>query len=129
MSETKDNRYKWLHIRLKEDEHTKINKKFAASTCRKLSEYARHVLLDKVVTVYQRNRSLDDFMSEMIKLRNELNSIGNNLNQSVKKLHTLSQLHEFKNWIIQNENHYTILLEKIDEIKNKINQISDEWLR
>lgn len=129
MSETKDNRYKWLHIRLKEDEHSKINKKFSASTCRKLSEYARRVLLDKVVTVYQRNRSLDDFMAEMIKLRNELNSIGNNFNQSVKKLHTLSQLPEFKNWIIQNENHYKILLEKVEEIKSKINQISDEWLQ
>ena len=116
MSETKDNRYKWLHIRLKEDEHSKINKKFTASTCRKLSEYARRVLLDKVVTVYQRNRSLDDFMAEMIRLRNELNSIGINFNQSVKKLHTLSQLQEFKNWIIHNENQYKILLEKVDEI-------------
>lgn len=129
MSETKDNRYKWLHIRLKEDEHSKINKKFTASTCRKLSEYARRVLLDKVVTVYQRNRSLDDFMAEMIRLKNELNSIGINFNQSVKKLHTLSHLSEFKNWIIQNENHYKLLLEKMEEIKSKINQISDEWLQ
>ncbi len=129
MSETKDNRYKWLHIRLKEDEHSKIHMKFSASACRKLSEYARRVLLDKVITVYQRNRSLDDFMTEMIHLRNELNSIGNNFNQSVKKLHSISQLPEFKNWIMQNENHYKILLEKVDQIKNKINQISDEWLR
>ena len=59
MSETNNSRYKWLHIRLKEDEHRKINEKFSASTCRKLSEYARRVLLDKVVTIYQRNRSLD----------------------------------------------------------------------
>ena len=129
MSESKNNRNRWLHIRLKEDEHSKISKKFSSSTCRKLSEYARRVLLDKVVTMYQRNQSLDDFMTEMIRLRNELNSIGNNFNQSVKKLHTLSRLHEFKNWIAQNQNDYKILLEKVDEIKNKINQISDEWLR
>lgn len=129
MSETKNNRHKWLHIRLKEDEHIKINKKFAASTCRKLSEYARRVLLDKVITVNQRNQSLDDFMAEMIKLRNELNAIGNNVNQSVKKLHTLSQLQELKNWIILNDNHQKTLLKNVEEIKCKINQISDEWLR
>src|SRR5690349_6296670 len=129
MSEKNNNRYKWLHIRLKEDEHIKINKKFSASTCRKLSEYARRVLLDKVITVNQRNQSLDDFMTEMIKLRNELNKIGNNFNQSVKKLHTLEQIFEFKSWLITNETDKKMLFEKIDEIKLKINQISDKWLQ
>src|ERR1051325_4458904 len=104
MSNTKKNLSKWLHIRLKEEDYNKINSKFSKSTCRKLSEYARRVLLDKVITVNQRNHSLDDFMTEMIKLRNELNAIGNNLNQSVKKLHTLSQLPEFKSWLLLNEN-------------------------
>ena len=129
MSDTKQNHSKWLHIRLKETEYDKINQKFSKSTCRKLSEYARRVLLEKQITVNQRNQSLDDFMAEMIRLRNELNAIGNNLNQSVKKLYTLSQIHEFKNWIISNENSTKILFEKVDEIKNKINQISDKWLQ
>ncbi len=129
MSDTKQNHSKWLHIRLKEADYNKINQKFSKSTCRKLSEYARRVLLEKQITVNQRNQSLDDFMAEMIRLRNELNAIGNNLNQSVKKLYTLHQIHEFKNWIISNENTTKILFEKVDEIKNKINQISDKWLQ
>jgi hypothetical protein len=129
MSETKMNLSKWLHIRLKEDDYKKIYGKFSKSTYRKLSEYARRVLLNKVVTVNQRNQSLDDFMTEMIKLRNELNAIGNNFNQSVKKLHTLTQFHEFKTWIILNESNEKILLEKVEEIKTKINQISDRWLQ
>ena len=129
MSETKQNHSKWLHIRLKEKEYDKIHQKFSKSTCRKLSEYARRVLLEKQITVNQRNQSLDDFMAEMIRLRNELNAIGNNLNQSVKKLYTLSQIQEFKTWIISNENRTKILFEKVDEIKNKINQISDKWLQ
>ena len=52
-----------------------------------------------VVATY-RNQSLDDFMAEMMQLRGELNSIGNNVNQAVKKLHTLQQIAEFRNWII-----------------------------
>ena len=129
MSETKSRLSKWLHIRLKEEDYNKINRKFSKSTCRKLSEYARRVLLDKVITVNQRNQSLDDFMREMIKLRNELKAIGNNLNQSVKKLHTLNQISEFKTWLIANEIHQKVLAEKVDEIKSKINQISDKWLQ
>jgi len=129
MSEIKNNHSKWLHIRLKEDEYNRIHKKFSSSTCRKLSEYARRVLLDKVIITNQRNQSLDDFMTEMIRLRNELNAIGNNFNQSVKRLHTLSQLQEFKSWLIQSENSQKNLFDKIDEIKSKINQISDKWLQ
>ena len=129
MSDTKQNHSKWLYIRLKETEYDKINLKFSKSTCRKLSEYARRVLLEKQITVNQRNQSLDDFMAEMIRLRNELNAIGNNFNQSVKKMYTLSQIQEFKNWIISTENRTKILFEKVDEIKNKINQISDKWLQ
>jgi hypothetical protein len=129
MSDTKQNHSKWLHIRLKETDYNKINQKFSKSTCRKLSEYARRVLLEKQITVNQRNQSFDDFMAEMIRLRNELNAIGNNLNQSVKKLYMLSQIHEFKIWIISNENRIKILFEKVDAIKNKINQISDKWLQ
>jgi len=129
MSETKKNNSKWLHIRLKEEEYNKIHKKFEASTCRKLSEYARRILLDKVVTVNQRNQSLDDFMAEMVRLRNELHSIGNNFNQAVKKLHTLQKIEEFKTWLLLHEATRKMLLEKVENIKQKIAQISDKWLQ
>jgi len=87
------------------------------------------VLFNKPITVYQRNKSLDDFMAEMMLLRNELNSVGNNLNQAVKKLHTLQQIPDFKNWIISYETEKQTLFNKVDEIKNRINKIADEWLQ
>ena len=80
-------------------------------------------------TLKERNKSLDDFMTEMISLRNELNSIGNNFNQAVKKLHTLQQIAEFKAWIITYELEKKILFNRVDEIKNRINKIADEWLQ
>lgn len=129
MSETNSKHSKWLHIRLKEDDYKNIYQKYSSSTCRKLSEYARRVLLDKAITVNQRNQSLDDFMTEMIRLRSELKAIGNNLNQSVKKMHTLNQISEFKTWLIANGMYQKILSEKVEEIKSKINQISDKWLQ
>jgi hypothetical protein len=48
-------------------------------------------------------------MTEMIRLTNELKSIGNNLNQSVKKLHILEQISEFRAWIIIIEKQQQIL--------------------
>ena len=118
-----------IGLRLTKKEYQQIEKQFNNSTVKKMSDYVRHVLFDKPITVYQRNKSLDDFMTEMISLRNELNSIGNNFNQAVKKLHTLQQIAEFKAWIITYELEKKILFNKVDEIKNRINKIADEWLQ
>jgi hypothetical protein len=68
-------------------------------------------------------------MAEMIILRNELNGIGNNFNQSIKKLHTLQHIPEFRNWIITYDLEKKVLFNKVDEIKNRINKIADEWLQ
>ena len=129
MSNSKQTHSKCLHIRLKEEEYNQIQKKFEVSTCRKLSEYARRVLLDKTITVNQRNQSLDDFMAEMIRLRNELHPVGNNFNQAVKRLHTLEKIPEFKSWLLLYEGSRKLLLEKIENIKQKIAQLSDKWLQ
>ncbi len=74
-----------------------------------------------------RNQSLDDFMAEMIELRNQLSAIGNNFNQAVKKLHTLEQIPDFKTWIITSDMQKQILFNKLDEIKKRINQFAEKW--
>lgn len=121
--------WKWLHIRMKEEQYNQIKSNFESSTEHKLSEYARKVLLNKPVRILHRNRSLDDFMTEMIALRGELNAIGNNYNQVVKRLHALQDFPEIKTWLLLNESARQLLLKKVDEIKSKIYQINDQWLR
>ncbi len=68
-------------------------------------------------------------MTDAIKLRNELNSIGNNFNQAVKKLYTLSQITEFKSWIIYFKTEEKNLANKISEIKNYIEKTGEKWLQ
>ena len=123
------NRTKWLHLRLTPDEYQKIMKEFNKSTCRKISDYARKNLLQKPIVNTYRNKSLDDFMAEMIRLRMELNAIGNNFNQAVKKLHTLHQIADFKQWFISYELDKKILFNKVDEIKKHIQKFAESWLR
>jgi hypothetical protein len=74
-----------------------------------------------------RNKSMDDFMAELILLRSELNAIGNNYNQAVKKLHFIQAIPEFKAWFLINETLQASLLRKVEEIKLRINQFSDKW--
>jgi hypothetical protein len=124
-----NNRTQWLHLRLKPEEYDRLHRQFKKTTCRKLSHYSRKLLLGKPVVCTYRNQSLDDFMAEMIHLRADLNSIGNNFNQAVKKLHTLQQIGEFRSWITTYEMEKQTLLNKVEEIKNRINKIADQWLQ
>lgn len=129
MSEGKSNRTVILQARVTAEESKKIRAKMANSTCRKMSDFIRYALLDKTLTVKQRNQSLDDFMTEMIALRKELSAIGTNYNQVVKRLHVLSEAQDIKSWLLLNEGTRKILLDKVEQIKVKINQINDQWLQ
>ncbi len=128
MEEENINRTRIVGLRLTTDEYTKIEKKWKASTCRKLSEYIRRTLFGKPIVMTYRNSSQDDLMAELTRLRNELNAVGNNFNQVVKKLHTLSQVPELKSWMMTYEVEKRILYNKLDEIRNNIKKLLEIWL-
>jgi MobC-like protein len=124
-----ENRKRIVGVRFTTKEYEQIEKKWKASTCRKLSEYVRKIIFNKPIVATYRNKSLDDLMTEMIKLKKELNGIGNNFNQAVKKLHTLHQIPEFKEWIEVYEAEKNLLLNKVEEIKNVTGKIGEQWLQ
>ena len=127
MKKTRQVRKGWLTVRLNEDEEKKLNKLYAGTTSNSLSEYARDVLLREPVNIIYRNQTADEFLAEMILLKNELNAIGKNFNQVVHKLHTLDHVSELKAWAILNETSKKTFLKKVDEIKEKMNQICQQW--
>ncbi|MBE0392471.1 plasmid mobilization relaxosome protein MobC [Flavobacterium sp. PL002] len=129
MEKGNSNRTRIIGLRLTTAEYAKIERKWKASTCRKLSDYVRRSLFDKPIVTTYRDASLDQFMLQMIQLRNELNAIGNNFNQAVKKLHILQQIPEFKSWLIRYELESKILFNKIDEVKKSIQKFAELWLR
>lgn len=124
----KVNRNRRLTVRFSEAEFNKIEVSFRTTTKRKLSEYVRFVLLEKPVTVYTRDQSMDDMLALFNSLRNELSAIGNNFNQAVKKLHTMDRIPEIKSWAEGSEKHRELFMEKVGEINQKIAQLSDKWL-
>ena len=129
MKAENSNRTRIIGLRLTLGEYAKIERRWKASTCRKLSDYVRRSLFDKPIVTIYRDTSLDDFMLEMIRLRAELNAIGNNFNQAVKKLHILQQIPEFKSWLISYELERKILFNKVDDVKKYIQKFAESWLQ
>ncbi|MFC0778687.1 plasmid mobilization relaxosome protein MobC [Flavobacterium sp. HJSW_4] len=129
MKDEKKNRTRWLHLRLSEQEYKLLQKYFAESLCPKLSDFARKNLLKKPVVLKYRNQSLDEMISELARLRSELNPIGNNFNQAVKKLHSLSRISDFKMWIQSFETDKKILFSSIEDIRMTIRNLAEKWLQ
>ena len=129
MERENSNRTRIIGVRLTPDEYAKIEARWKTSTCRKLSDYVRRRLFDKPLTATYRNLSMDDCMSELSLLTKELNHIGNNFNQAVKRLQTLSQIAEFKNWLMAYEVEKRTLFNKVDEVKKQVQKMAELWLQ
>jgi hypothetical protein len=127
MSEQEDKRSRWYNIRLKPDEYQLLNGRFKKTQFRKLSEYMRSLLLEKPVTVTYRDKAMDDVLEEMILLRQELNAIGNNLNQAMRNINSTHGNADARLWM----NLMSIMNGKVEpsinEIKDRMNQYADIW--
>lgn len=127
MKEQNNNPKTWISFRVKPDEYESIHRHYKNSTCQKLSEYARKVLLNKPVNIRYRNESADAFLQEMLAIKKELNAIGHNYNQFVKKLHTLNHDSEVRRWLTEHERIYHAILQQQEIIFLKVDQIYRKW--
>lgn len=118
MSKEQVNRTVWLTIRLTPAEYRSMNKLLQNTMCRSLSEYGRNVLLEKQIVVTHRDKSMDEILEELILLRKELNFIGNNFNQVVRKLNSISGSPDAEHW-------EAVLTDLRDEIQPLIGGIKD----
>ncbi len=124
-----DNKIKWLHVRLSEDEYDKLQKQFKNTTCRKLSEYIRNKIFEKHLTVYYRNKSLDDLMAELMPLRKSLYAVSNNFNQAVRKLNSMRPDDNPVPWLNAWERDRAVIIRQVENIKDHMEKFSEQWLR
>jgi hypothetical protein len=129
MEEKKTGRNRWLHIRLTKEEFDFIDKNFKASACRKRSDFVRRNLLRKPIVMRYRNESLDKLLQELIQLRTQLNFMGNNFNQSVKKLHSLFEISDLRVWILSFASDRNKYFSLVEEIKKSIENLAQKWLQ
>ncbi len=122
-----ENRSRTILIRLKPKEFDFLDKGLKRTRLRNMSEYTRNVLLNKPITFIYRNKSMDDILEELILIRKELNLVGNNFNQVVRKLNSVNDSPDAKLW----EATLTVLRDELQpvimHIKERMNDFSDIW--
>jgi hypothetical protein len=127
--EKKAGRYRIIGLRLNKEEFDKLDEGWKKSTIRKLSEYVRRVLFGKRITVYSRSRSLDELVAELVVLKRELNAIGVNFNQAVHRLNMLDHSPQMQVWVERFGRDRDRFFVMMDEVRDKVNSISEQWLQ
>jgi len=119
---------RWLHVRLSEQEYSLLHKQFSKTTERKISQYARNILLGNPMIAGHRNLSTESLTTEFSILVKTLNGLANNLNQSVHKLHTLDAVADIKTWLSMHERDRQKLHESMAILKEFMKENAAKWL-
>ncbi len=127
MENEEQNRERKVTTRFKPIEFKVLDARFKKTRFLKLSEYIRSVLLEKPITVNHRDKSMDEMLEELALLRRELNAIGNNLNQAVRKINSAHENSANRLWL----NLLSIIGSKVDpaigQIKERMQYFSEIW--
>jgi len=129
MTEENKNRKRRITLRLTGDEYAELSKNWKKSTVRKLSEYVRCLLFGKSITVYTRDQSKDELLTEMALLRRELNAIGVNFNQAVHRLNMLDHAPQMQVWVERFERDKNRFFAAVEAINLRLKLLSSTWLQ
>lgn len=129
METENNNRKKRIYVRLTDKEFSTLENRLKATTCNKLSDYVRRCLFDKPITIITRDAATDDLIVKMSQLNYEMNAIGSNFNQLVKKINTSFQTTSFSNALSLVTMQRDAIEKKLEEVKNELQKVAEKWLR
>lgn len=129
MDTENNNRKRRIYVRLTDKEFSTLGSRCKNTTCRSVSDYVRRCLFSKPITTISRDASADEAITQMSHLNRELNAIGNNFNQLVRKINATSQTAEMKGLLLLFESQKKILFSKIDEVKEQLQKLAEKWLQ
>jgi len=129
METENNNRKRRIYVRLTEKEFTTLESRCKNTTCRTLSDYVRYCLFSKPITTISRDASADEAITHISRLNRELNALGNNFNQLVRKVNATSQAAEIKGLLLLFESQRNMMFLKIEEVKEQLQKLAKKWLQ
>jgi uncharacterized protein YgfB (UPF0149 family) len=107
-----------ITLRLSLEEFDNLQGKLLSSTCQDLNELLHGIIQNGAVATGDRSPSVDDFMAVATGIKNELNAIGKNFNQAVKRLHQIYYQSSMKDDVETYDAAQFSLIQNIEEIKS-----------
>ncbi|RYX87409.1 plasmid mobilization relaxosome protein MobC [bacterium] len=119
-----------LNLRLTKAEMKTLNDRLSiGSNFSTLSDLAKNIIFNRKIVVYTRDKDLDITLSEVNKLRNEMNAIGKNFNQIAKRINTYEDQFLYKKEFVDIEKNFEQFLKIQKELAYKFDLLAEKWLQ
>ncbi len=118
-----------IFVRLEEAEYDTLISRQKKTTERNLSAYIRKILAGKPMIKSVQSESLREVIVTLSLLQKDLNGIGNNYNQMVKRLHTIDRIPEIKAWMQTYLNERQHILDATITLKECLDKTAQKWLQ
>ena len=93
-----------------------------------MSSLVRHILHNRPIRVFTKDKTLDSFMLELGRLREEIHAIGVNINQVVKKFNTYPEPQKKALFARIAFEQYQAIEPKIDSVYEIMQNLAVRWL-
>jgi hypothetical protein len=114
-------------VRLNTALFTKLKKIQKESYSQSIGEVIRNILLNKKITCYYKDRTMDEPARELIKIKNEINAIGVNINQITNFFYTADVSTQKVFFALKVAEQYSLVKEKIEGLKKLLIEMHNKW--
>ncbi len=117
-----------VETRITEQKFAELSELLQKSSCRNMSELLRSILENRKIVIKTYDHSLDKIMEQLSGVRKELNAIGVNINQAVRKLNCENSAESRLFQTLEIARLYQQTDLKVSELFTIISNLSELWL-
>jgi hypothetical protein len=114
-------------VRLNTALYSKLEKIQQESYSQSIGEVIRNILLNEKITCYYKDRTMDEPCKELIKIKNELNAIGVNINQITNSFHAADVSSQKIFFALKVAEQYNLVKEKVEGLKKLLIEMHNKW--
>lgn len=99
------------------------------SNCHSMAELVRRIVSNEKIVVLHRDMTLQEHVHQLAGIRNELNSIGVNINQITHSFHSTNDRHERMFHALKVGEEYAKVGEKVNTLIEMVDELGKKWLQ
>jgi hypothetical protein len=115
-------------IRISDDKYNELRKLLEGNPQNDMSRLLRDILHNRSITVFTKDKTLDNVMEELAKLRSEIRAIGVNINQITRLFNTYPEPQRKTLFAKMAFKEHQLLEPKIVELLEIVSQLAKKWL-
>lgn len=118
-----------IKLRVNQWHYDRLGKLLSESHYKNMSELLRDIVCERQVIIYTRDESIGVVMEELVRIRRELNAIGQNINQAVKQINTTVDKNKILVFGLELSEQHLQVLRLTEQLFPIISQLAKKWLR